>query len=428
MASSWQVAGTPRKWQEDALSAWTEEQRRGIAHVVTGAGKTRFAERCIAEFMNLHGDGHVVILVPTLALLDQWYVDLREDLDLDSARIGLFSGEQRTERRELNLVVLNTGREVAPQLSAGAPTFLIVDECHRAAAPMNSLALRGTHRATLGLSATPHREYDEGLEEFLVPALGEIFFTYDYDDAKRDGVISDFSLLNVAVPLTDAEASDYDSLSARVARAVRRYEAGDDSDDNRLRRLLRQRAAVAAGARMRVPVAVRIADSHRGRRVAIFHERIDAAEEIYALLSKRGHNVTLYHSRIGEAVRRDNLRLFRRGVFQVLVSRRALDEGMNVPETEVGIIASSTASTRQRIQRLGRVLRPAPGKDHALVYTLYATEVEEPAFVRRQNHSKQRPRSGGRSSRRRMPRLFVEGERYEAISSTRLSKSMSTRA
>ncbi len=377
MATRWKVAGTPREWQTEALREWKARNERGIAHVVTGAGKTRFAELCIAEFLNDHPNGRVVVLVPTLALFDQWYVDLREDLDVESDEIGLFSGEQRSAKpRLLNLVVLNTGRDIAPRLAEGADTLLIVDECHRAAAPMNAMALRGHHQATLGLSATPQREYDEGLEEVLVPALGEIFFSYGYDEAKRDGVIADFSLINVSVPLTDSEAAEYEALSGRVARAVRLYESGEE-DDTKLRRLLRERAGVAASAHMRVPVAVRIADGHRGRRVVIFHERIDAAEEIYALLKERGHNVTLYHSQIGEAVRRDNLRLFRRGVFQVLVSCRALDEGMNVPETEVGIIASSTASTRQRIQRLGRVLRPAPGKEAALVYTLYATEIEE---------------------------------------------------
>lgn len=72
-------------------------------------------------------------------------------------------------------------------------------------------------------------------------------------------------------------------------------------------------------------------------------------------------------------LRRDNLRLYRRGVFDTLVTCRALDEGTNVPETSVAIIAASTASIRQRIQRLGRVLRRAPGKEKATVsipYTL----------------------------------------------------------
>lgn len=371
------LSGKPRKWQAEALEEWRQRDRRGIAHVVTGAGKTRFAELCLADFLSLYPEGRVIILVPTLALLDQWYLDLREDLRIDSDDVALFSGEDHPSSvRRINLVVLNTGRKTAPRLSKGAQTLLIVDECHRAAPPANSLALRGEHQATLGLSATPEREYDEGFQDVLVPHLGEIFFSYDYDDAKRDGVITDFSLINVAVPLTPAEASRYDSLSGRVARALRIVESGQ-GDEGQLRHLLRARAAVAAAARMRVPVAVRIADSNRGKRIVIFHERIDAAEEICSLLKERGHNVTLYHSRIGEAIRRDNLRLFRSGAFQVLVSCRALDEGMNVPETEVGIIASSTSSIRQRIQRLGRVLRPSPGKERATIYTLYATEVEE---------------------------------------------------
>ncbi len=67
---------------------------------------------------------------------------------------------------------------------------------------------------------------------------------------------------------------------------------------------------------------------------------------------------------------------YRRGELDVLVTCRALDEGFNVPETEIGIIAASTATRRQRIQRLGRVLRPAEGKSGALIYTLVATKPE----------------------------------------------------
>jgi superfamily II DNA or RNA helicase len=120
---------------------------------------------------------------------------------------------------------------------------------------------------------------------------------------------------------------------------------------------------------MRIPVAAKIVEQHRGIRTIIFHERIDAATLLWEILKKRNHSVCLYHSRLSPNWRRDNLRLFRQGVFDVLVSCRALDEGMNVPETAVAVIASSTASHRQRIQRLGRVLRPSRGKDKAVIYT-----------------------------------------------------------
>jgi hypothetical protein len=145
-------------------------------------------------------------------------------------------------------------------------------------------------------------------------------------------------------------------------------------DHERLRRLLLRRAAVVASAAMRVPVACKILELNRGQRSLVFHERVDAASAVANALAERGHSATVYHSKIGPYVRRSNLRLYRRGVFDILVTCRALDEGLNVPETTVAVIASSTASSRQRIQRLGRVLRPAPGKDRATIYTIYASD------------------------------------------------------
>jgi superfamily II DNA or RNA helicase len=125
---------------------------------------------------------------------------------------------------------------------------------------------------------------------------------------------------------------------------------------------------------------------HMGTRTIIFHESIDEAERLLQYLGGRGHSATIYHSNISSAIRRDNLRLYRRGVFDVLVTCRALDEGINIPETRIAIIASATASVRQRIQRLGRVLRPAPGKSSSLIYTLYATEAEEARLAKEANN------------------------------------------
>jgi superfamily II DNA or RNA helicase len=151
---------------------------------------------------------------------------------------------------------------------------------------------------------------------------------------------------------------------------MRKLETEADGSDDHLRRMLQRRAAVSATAAMRIPVSVKLVEGHRGERAVVFHERVDAADKILQLLAKRGHRATIYHAGIGSAIRRDNLRLFRKGVFDVLVCCRALDEGMNVPEASVAVVASSTASHRQRVQRLGRILRKAKGKYAATVYTL----------------------------------------------------------
>jgi superfamily II DNA or RNA helicase len=358
------------------LDRWAGEQR-GIVRIVTGGGKTIFAELCMVAFRQRYPEGRVIIVVPTTALLDQWVVSLAEDLGVSADEIACFSGDEKgADPKPVNVVVINTARTLAEHLATSQESMLIVDECHRAGSVQNALALRGRHAATLGLSATPEREHDEGFEEFVRPVLGPVIYEYGYVAAAKDGVISPFALHNVRVTMLPDEQGRYAALSKRVAVERRRLQKGAGSEE-RLSRLLQQRAGVVATATMRIPVAVKLAERHPGRRTIIFHERVEAADKLYEILKARRRSVTVYHAGIGAELRRDNLRLYRKGVFEILVCCRALDEGINVPETAVAIVASSTASTRQRVQRLGRVLRPAPGKAAADIYTIYASDAEE---------------------------------------------------
>jgi len=236
-------------------------------------------------------------------------------------------------------------------------------------------------RGNLGLSATPRREYDEGFTQLIEPALGPVIFEYDYTQAFHDKVIAPFDLINVRVDLLPHEQEAYDKLTRQIAIMMRKLGKDGVTDDS-LKRLFQRRASVSATAEMRLPVAAKLVEQNRGFRTIIFHERVSIAETLYRVLRERRHSVCLYHSKLAPSMRRDNLRLFRRGVFDILISCRALDEGMNVPETAVAVIASSTASARQRIQRLGRVLRPAKGKEKATIYTIYATDQEHDRLVR----------------------------------------------
>lgn len=366
----------PREWQLNALELWRKEFR-GVVSVVTGGGKTIFAEICMVDFCQKFPSGKIVIIVPTTALLDQWYVSLQEDLNLTSTEISCFSGQEKSEKLSMvNLFVINTARQISDYRLAEFDLFLIVDECHRAGSTVNSLALNIPHKASLGISATPDRQYDEGFTTLVAPALGPVIFVYDYEQAFLDNVICPFELINIKVGFLANEQKEYDVLTRKIVienEKIRKFSI----DDDKLKRLLQMRASVSASAFMRIPVSVKIAEEYKGNRVLIFHERVDAANSIYELLSDRNMSVTRYHSKIGPHIRRDNLKLYRRGIFDFLVSCKALDEGLNVPDTNVAIISSSTASIRQRIQRMGRVLRPSIGKSLAKIITLYVTDSEE---------------------------------------------------
>jgi superfamily II DNA or RNA helicase len=65
----WTLKYQPRSWQQAALARW-KDGLRGVVSVVTGGGKTVFAELCILEFLARYPDGLIFIVVPTAALLD----------------------------------------------------------------------------------------------------------------------------------------------------------------------------------------------------------------------------------------------------------------------------------------------------------------------------------------------------------------------
>jgi superfamily II DNA or RNA helicase len=356
----------------------------GILAAVTGAGKTTFALMCIQEFLNHYPSGIVLIIVPTVPLLDQWYLAIIDDLGVPQKEIGLISSRGKIwEGYRFIISVINSARSLAEVIANSAPTFLIVDECHRAGSEQNSKIFNGHFVATLGLSATPERQYDDGFNHFIKPALGDVFFDYSYIQAFQDGVIVPFRLINIKFSLTSSEEKEYSKLTRRIAILIKR---SDDDSKERIEALLRRRARISWNSPLRIPLAVKIALQHRRERIIIFHESIDHANEIFRILVDRGVRATIYHTDLAPVHRQQNLRLYKNGYYTCMVCCRALDEGLNIPNTSVGIIASGTSSLRQRIQRLGRVLRQVPGKQEALIYTLFATESEK---KRLQNETKQ---------------------------------------
>lgn len=355
-----------REWQKEALSCWEAAGNRGIVAVVTGGGKTVFALTCISRLM----PDTSIIIVPTLALLDQWWEETCSFFDLALDDVNVITNKGRVQNGTINIVVLNTASKL--HASELRPSFLVVDECHKAASAQFRVALEIPKLATLGLSATPERPYDEGLKDVLVPALGPVIFEYTYKDALRDGVIVPFMLRNVVFDLEEERQQEYDKLTKAIARSM----AAFGSEAEVTIRLLLRRSRVLNLSLNRVRIALRLVAQHQGRRVLVFHEDIEACNLIHSVLTTNGVRAGVYHSKLKLRERAEILAGYRHGQLDVLVTCRALDEGFNVPETEVGIVAASTATRRQRIQRMGRILRPATGKTRAILYTLVATAPE----------------------------------------------------
>ena len=376
------AANSLRKWQSEAWAEFRRNDFRGVIEVATGGGKTIFALYAFQEQKRLQPHLNILVIVPTAALQDQWFVSFIEDLGIPETEIAILDARS-TDRnlKTANIVVIYSARQLKLSPKAKQNIFLVVDECHRAGSPENAGAIDGDWLSTLGLSATPDRQYDDGTERYILPRLGNKIFSYDVAQALNDGVLIPFVLCNVEIPLLPVEQTEINELTRKIARAM-----NQDSSGEMVEALLRRRARVYNNAMFRIPTTIALMEEHRGQRTIIFHESIEAAEVIADQLKQKGHSVALYHSKVNSARRRENLRLYRIGIIDVLVTCRALDEGANLPETRVAIIAAATSSGRQRIQRLGRVLRPHPSKSYSTVYSLYATRFEEDRLKREVDH------------------------------------------
>lgn len=354
---------TLRRWQTEALSVWSP-RRRGIVQVATGAGKSYFALACYAELLRHRPESALLVMVPSLALRDQWQVLLLQWAKSQT--------EVNPDPSRIRVTVVNSLRHAAPSLPP-SETMLVADECHRYATPSNERPLHLPWLATLGLSATPERQFDDGLAAILEPTLGDIIFTYSVKDALQDGILTPFRLENYRVPLTKVESSDLNRLNASLARL---YSQGFGPDDERVAQVLRARARLNQQLRSRVPVAVAAIGRSQFSQALVFHESIAFADELATSLSSQGYRVATYHSKMSSTARLKAVRLFLTFQLDVLVACRALDEGLDVPGVDLAVIAASTTSRRQRIQRMGRVLRSFEGKSEARLITLYALDGE----------------------------------------------------
>lgn len=405
------------RWQRECLRAWRENGRRGIVHVATGAGKTVLALAAISALREQRPDLEVKVVVPTVALARQWLAALTHGAPSEEWRPGLYGGGRRDERRRVMVYIINSARDALPghmrrAFALGHAALLVCDECHHCQSPQNRRifdfitpqVLAGGQYACLGLSATPFGGEDEGV---LIRALGGEIYRYDIDDAVADGVLSAFSVCEVSTPFLAGERAEYCELSEMLARqrkkvlalrpdldrlgasawmrAVQKLarEAGMDPSHPAViyMMLAYRRKEVSVLARSRILCCQDLlARLEPGERTIVFCERISQTEETAVALRRAlGGGVGIYHSGMSAQARERNLEAFRRGEVSTLVGCRCLDEGIDVPEASVGVVLSGSAVARQRIQRLGRVLRAAPGKEAACLYYIYIRDSADDA-------------------------------------------------
>jgi len=395
------------QWQRECINTWQENNNRGIVQVVTGGGKTRMAIAAAIELdEQLNSSLVVKIVVPTIFLVDQWQSALQLS-GIERSDIGIYYGKNKDKKPyKYKIYVINSARyvlarEILAHFDKNERVLLIADECHHYGSEENRKIFdfigSGDHRYyTLGLSATP-----QGLnfEKVLKPALGPLIYEYSFKKAVKQKIVTTYALFHVDVEFSSKEQDDYDTLSKKISSALKKGEKqgyidkkmngleffhclallSKNSDPSiatwaqSLLTLLYRRSALLYLAKNRVSAALALIKRlPRQSKIIIFGERIEQGDELFALLNREFHHkVGRYHSAMGQTARQSALKQFRENQIRILISCRALDEGFDLPQADVGIILSSSTTERQKIQRLGRILRPSCNKEFASFYYIY---------------------------------------------------------
>ncbi|NMA04710.1 MAG: DEAD/DEAH box helicase [Clostridiales bacterium] len=415
------------KWQQECMERWFLE-KKGTIKVVTGAGKTILALAIIESLKKQITELVVAIVVPTIVLQNQWYNEILKNSNLSDNMIGRLGGgydDNISDEKRIVIAVLKSASEKLYKKIPEKATenlLLIVDECHRAGAKEMSKIFNTKRKFNLGLSATPERgessskhneQYNNNYSNSLLGReLGPIIFELNVKQALAMGILPEFEIIHIGISLNNNERYRYRQLSRAIRKLdkdirnesdrritgenmmamLRSYAKENDSIGMLARQYIHktnERKQLLYKAESREKVILKILEKHIKHnptsRGIIFHESIEAVMNLHKKLLTENYPAVVENSKLPKTVRRNNIESFRNGTARVIVSARSLIEGFNVPETDIGIIAASSTSVRQRIQTLGRVLRKTKKDADNLskIYVLYAREtVDENIYMR----------------------------------------------
>ncbi|MFC3982710.1 DEAD/DEAH box helicase family protein [Streptosporangium jomthongense] len=377
--------------QKEAVTAWRNNDCRGIFAHATGAGKTVSALYCADVILRR---GYVpLILVPSTLLLDQWAGNLR---DIIGARVILCGGgNDRWNRNGLVRAALEQAAGEKPHAvvaimnSAASTDFiaqvrplskkvaLIADEVHRLGSPIfRGIIDKIDAPVRLGLSATPERANDPSGTAAILDYFGGIVHTYTLKQALDDGVLAPYRYIPHWVELTNSEQMEWDLRTSRIRRLYaqsRRTGSGPEIAERLLMQLI-ERARIAKNASRKIDQAVDVVvENYRPNANAkwlIYCDNQGQLQEVIAGLRQRGIVAWEYHRQMaGDA--HTTLKLFEE-TGGIVVAIRCLDEGVDIPSATHALILASSRNPREFIQRRGRVLRRAPGKVTATLIDILA--------------------------------------------------------
>jgi superfamily II DNA or RNA helicase len=355
-----------RPYQEAALDAWIAAGRRGVVLLPTGSGKTRLALSAMAATRL-----RTLCLVPTRALLRQWHRAVSREY---GGEVGCL-GDSERRLAPVTIATFESAYRFMPRIG-NRFELVVVDEAHHFGGGQRDEALEmAAAPFRLGLTATPPelKHHRARLAELIGPNVFELSVS------DLAGIhLAPFDVMTLPIDLTPEERRLYHEWHVLYREPLEDFRRGHPaaSWDSFLRwasRSERGRRAVAAWRRARRLLAypegkrlllASLLERHRADRLMVFVEGNETAYRI-----AREHLIMPLTCDIRRGERTSVLESFASGALRALVSARVLNEGIDVPDAEVGILVAGRLGEREYVQRVGRLLRPRESK-RALVYEM----------------------------------------------------------
>ncbi|HZT57050.1 MAG TPA: DEAD/DEAH box helicase family protein [Pyrinomonadaceae bacterium] len=376
----------PRPYQQQAIEEWKRANFCGVVVLPTGAGKSLVAQMAIERVKR-----STLVVVPTLDLMNQWY-DLL--LSCFQAEVGLIGGGYF----ETGALTVTTYASAFRFMERMGNRFglVIFDECHhlpsgvhRHAAEMCIAPFR------LGLSATPERA--DGEDASLERLIGPFVFRRETHELAGE-YLSDYTVTRIRVELSEEERADYErerdvfrsflrekGIGLNSLRGWQMFVAASarSSEGRRAMLAYRESKRIALGTDSKLRVLSELLQRHRRDKVLIF----TAENEMVYRISRKFLVPAITHE-TGVKERRAWLEAFNRGEVLALATSKVLNEGVNIPDASVAVVLSGSGSTREHVQRLGRILRKLPGKE-AILYEVVTQDTTEEHISRRRGAGEQ---------------------------------------
>ena len=386
--------------QGEAVRAWEggKQPERGTISMATGAGKTITALICAARTQDRIGDGPFLIVVsaPSKPLISQWQQEVKRfgiraiAPSLERSTTAAMTRVLTSVTRGGTTVLITTNASlckpafqstVAHILARNGrivPSLFIGDEAHTLGAagfisnPPDFLEKR------LALSATPVRQYDSDGTEKVFEFFGPPAFEFGLDKAIGFCLVP-YDYHVHATTLTDDELARFLDLTASIKRMAMMADDEDAEAAEKLKRLLILRRRLVETAEGKLPLLKEVLERRGPRHIRhalIYSTAKDPAQfdAIGALLRDLGIRwAPVTQAETPDRRKLDRtFRLFADGEHQVLLAKKVLDEGVDIPHIREAFIVASSQVAREWIQRRGRVLRCHPGKTHATVHDFLA--------------------------------------------------------